>query len=248
MSFLSVRQPLTVILQCETPETAIGRIRNALWQGADAFGLQTERLKPEYQNPETYRRIFAQMNGKPVYATSYRKGFNAGKSDEELAKEILTLADCGAALCDVMGDLFCRDPEELTVDPEAVKKQKDLIGRLHEKGAEVLISSHLYKFAPAERVLEIAFEQKKRGADIVKIVTKAENMEQQIENLRITNLLKEQLGAPFLFLSGGECSLHRLLGLKLGCCTALCVVEHDVHSTASQPLLSVMKAARDLLG
>jgi hypothetical protein len=33
-------------------------------------------------------------------------------------------------------------------------------------------------------------------------------MEQQIENLRITDLLKRELEVPFLFLSGGECSLH----------------------------------------
>jgi 3-dehydroquinate dehydratase len=107
------------------------------------------------------------------------------------------------------------------------------------------MSSHLYKYAPADRVLEIAFEQKRRGADIIKIVTKADNMEQQIENLRITDLLKRELGAPFLFLSGGKCTLHRRLGMKLGCCMALCVYEHDALSTPSQPLLSTMKTIRD---
>ena len=70
-------------------------------------------------------------------------------------------------------------------------------------------------------------------------------MEQQIENLRITNLLKQELGAPFLFLSGGVSSLHRRLGIKLGCSMALCVYEHDALSTASQPLLSIMKIVRD---
>ena len=107
------------------------------------------------------------------------------------------------------------------------------------------MSSHLYKYSPAERVLEIAFEQKRRGADIIKIVTKANDMAEQIENLRITDLLKRELGAPFLFLSGGECSLHRRLGIKLGCCMSLCVYEHDALSTSAQPLLSVMKQVRD---
>ena len=109
------------------------------------------------------------------------------------------------------------------------------------------MSSHLYKFAPAERVLEIALEQKRRGADIIKIVTGAESMEQQLENLRITHLLKRELGAPFLFLSGGECSLHRRLGMKLGCCMSLCVYEHDALSTETQPLLSTMKMVRDAI-
>ena len=132
-------------------------------------------------------------------------------------------------------------------DETAVKKQMELIEKLHGFGSEVLISSHLYKYVPAERVLEIALEQKRRGADVIKIVTHANDMSQQLENLRITNLLKEELGAPFLFLSGGECSLHRKLGIKLGCCMALCVYEHDEFSTPVQPLLSEMKILRENL-
>ena len=237
---------LTVMLQCETPETAIGRIRNANQLGADAYGLQVESLKREYQTPEVCHKIFKEGAGRPFYVTNYRSKANAGKSDEELAEGILTLAENGATLCDVMGDLYCKHPEELTDDPEAIQKQMALIERLHQMGVQVLMSSHLYKYAPAERVLEIAKEQKRRGADIIKIVTKAETMEQQIENLRITDLLKRELGAPFLFLSGGECTLHRRLGIKLGCCMALCVYEHDHLSTPAQPLLSTMKTIRNL--
>lgn len=241
-SFVHAAKPLlTVMLQCETPETAIGRIRNSLCLGADAFGLQIEAMKPEYHNPETYQRIFAEMKGRPVYVTNYRSRFNQGKSDEELAQGLLTLAESGKVLCDVIGDFFDRQPDELAVDKTAIKKQMELIGQLHERGAEVLMSSHVMKFTPAERVLEIALEQKRRGADVIKIVTGADNMDQQLENLKITNLLKEELGAPFLFLSGGECKLHRRLGIHLGCCMCLCVYEHDALSTPAQPLLGTMK-------
>ena len=245
-TFLNHEKPLlTVMLQCETPETAIGRIRNANFLGADAYGLQAEVLKPEYQNADTYKRIFAEMKNRPSYVTNYRYNHNTQKTDEELAAGLVTLAECGATLCDVMGDMFCKHPEELTDDAAAVQKQMQLIEKLHETGAEVLMSSHIFKFTPAERVLEVALEQKRRGADIIKIVTGADTMEQQIENLRITDLLKKELGAPFLFLSGGECTLHRRLGIKLGCCMALCVYEHDALSTPMQPLLSTMKTIRD---
>ena len=244
--FLNHEKPLlTVMLQCATPEVAIGRIRNANCLGADAYGLQVESLMPEYQNSEVYQRIFAETKGRPVYVTNYRTANNRGKTDEELAEGLLTLAGSGATLCDVMGDLFCKHPQELTEDPAAIAKQRKLIDAIHGLGGQVLMSSHLYQFAPAERVLEIAFAQKARGADIVKIVTAADRMEQQIENLRITNLLKEELDAPFLFLSGGVCSIHRRLGINLGCCMALCVYEHDARSTAAQPLLSTMKTIRD---
>ena len=245
--FLTRQDMLTVILQCDNPDTAIGRIRNANMLGADAYGLQVESLKPEFQNPETYQRIFAEGKGRPFYVTYYRGKSNTGKTDEELAEGLITLAESGAALCDMMGDLFCMAPEQMTRDEAAIKKQMELIDQLHEKGAAVLMSAHVCKYIPAERVLEIALEQKRRGADIIKIVTKADSMEQQLENLRITDLLKRELGAPFLFLSGGECTLHRRLGIKLGCCMALCVYEHDAQSTATQPLLSTMKTIRDNL-
>lgn len=248
MKFLKNDKPLlTVMLQCQTPETAIGRIRNSLCLGADAFGLQVESLQPEYHNADTFKRIFSEMRKKPSYVTNYRTANNINKSDEELAEGLLILAENGATLCDVMGDMFCKHPEEITDDEEAMQKQMQLIDKLHNLGAEVLMSSHLYKFAPADRVLEIAFEQKRRGADVIKIVTGADTMEQQIENLRITDLLKKELGAPFLFLSGGECKIHRRLGINLGCCMCLCVYEHDALSTPAQPLLTTMKTIRDNL-
>ena len=238
---------LTVMLQCPTPEMAIGRIRNALCSGAEAFGLQIESLELAYQNPETYRKVFAEMRGKSVYVTNYRGHFNQGKDDETLAQGLITLAENGATLCDVMGDLFDPHPEEMTENPEAIAKQMALIDKLHSLGAEVLMSAHVKKYIPAERVLEIALEQKRRGADIVKIVTGANSPEQEIENLRITDLLKRELGAPFLYLSGGNSRLHRRLGWKLGCCMILCVYEHDANSTAAQPLLQTMKVIRDQL-
>ncbi|MEE1280156.1 MAG: type I 3-dehydroquinate dehydratase [Oscillospiraceae bacterium] len=241
-SFLNQQNPLlTVILQCETPETAIGRIRNSLHLGADAYGLQVESLKPEYHNPDTYKRIFGEMKGKPCYVTNYRGKYNSELKDDELADGLITLAESGATLIDVMGDLYDKCPDELTDNEEAVQKQMKLIEKLHNLGAEVLMSSHILKFTPAERVLEMALEQKRRGADIIKIVTGANTMEQQIENLRITDLLKRELGAQFIFLSGGMCTLHRRLGPHLGCCMALCVYEHDALSTATQPLLQTMK-------
>ena len=239
--------PLTVMLQCATPELAIGRIRNANGLGAEAYGLQTESLLTEYQTPEVYRQILKEMGPRPAYVTHYRGGKNQDKSDEELAEGLVTLAECGAALIDVMGDLFAKHPEELTDDEAAIQKQINLIDTLHEKGAKVLMSSHVMKFIPAERVLEIAMEQKRRGADVIKIVTRADTMAEQLENMRMITLLKEQLGAPFLYLCGGECTLLRRLGWRLGNCMSLCVYEHDAFSTPAQPLLSTMKTVRDNL-
>ena len=239
---------LTVMLQCKTPEVAIGRIRNAICQGGEAFGLQAESLEAQYQNPEIYRKLFAEMRECPSYVTFYRGKTNLGKSDEALARGLLTLAESGADLCDVMTDYFDPQPGEFTENPEAVRKQMALIDAIHNAGSQVIMSTHIHKFTPAERVLEIALAQQNRGADVVKLVVSAENMTQQLENMRICTLLKEQLSVPFLFLCGGECTLLRRLGWKLGCSMILCVYEHDAESTFSQPLLKIAKETRDNMG
>lgn len=245
-TFLTYEKPLlTVMIQTSSEDYAKDLVARALPEGAEAFGLQTCRL--EDQSPESYRRIFAAMGEKPCYVTHYRHGLNKEKTDEELAEGLLTLARSGATLCDVMGDLFDPQPDELTMAPAAIEKQRALIEELHQASAEVLMSSHLYHFTPAERVLEMALEHQKRGADIAKIVTGAETMEQQIENLRIVDLLKRELKIPFLFLAGGECKLLRRVAPIIGDCMYLCVYEHNELSTKAQPLLSEVKTIRELL-
>lgn len=236
---------LTVMVQADNPDRIKELIDKSLREGAEAFGMQFCRMKEEFRNNETYKMLFSYAKDKPIYVTNYRDGYNSRKTDEQLAEELIELADCGATLCDVMGDMFDSQPEELTTDETAIEKQIRLIDKLHQKGAEVLMSSHISKFTPAKRVLEIASEHQKRGADICKIVTGADSVEQQIENLRIINLLKENLKIPFLFLCCGECHILRRIGGELGCCMYLCVFEHDELSTPQQPLLKNIKAIRD---
>lgn len=238
------KSTLTVMVQANTPDRIKELIDKSLPNGAEAFGMQFEELYAQYRNKETYRELFSYTD-KPVYVTNYRISENEGKSDDVLADELLELADCGATLCDVIGDLFDKQPDEVAVSEEAIEKQMKLIDKLHAKGAEVLISSHIHTYTPAQRVLEIALEHQRRGADISKIVTDASTMEEQLENLKIINLLKENLKIPFLFLAGGECHLLRRIGGELGDCMYLCVYEHDELATKAQPLLTNVKAIRD---
>ena len=236
---------LTVMVQANNPDRIKELIDKSYPNGAEAYGMQFEQMRSEYRTKEVYRDLFSYAKDNPVYVTNYRHTSNEGKTDDMLAEELLELADCGADLCDVMGDYFDRQPDEVAVSKTAIEKQKKLIEELHDKGAKVLMSSHVLKYIPAERVLEIALEHQSRGADICKIVTGADTMEQQIENLRIINMLKENLKIPFLFLCGGECGILRRIGGELGCCMYLCVQEHDELSTLTQPLLSAVKAIRD---
>lgn len=245
--FNNEKATLTVMVQADNPARIKELMDKAVPAGAEAFGIQFEQMLPEYRTPEVYRDLFSYAKGRPSYVTNYRDKQNGGKSDEELGDELVELAECGADLCDVMGDYFDRQPDEVAVDKNAINKQIRLINRIHEKGAKVLMSSHVMKYTPAERVLEIALEHKRRGADISKIVTGADTMEQQLENLKIINMLKEKLGIPFLFLCNNQCKLLRRIGGEIGSCMYLCVYEHDSFSTLTQPLLSDVKLIRYLL-
>lgn len=238
---------LTVMVQADNPDRIKELIDKSIPDGAEAFGMQFEQMKSEYRTKEVYRDLFEYAKDKPVYVTNYRHTSNEGKTDDMLAEELLEFADCGADLCDVMGDYFDRQPDEVAVSKTAIEKQRELIRKIHDKGAKVLMSSHVFKYTPAERVLEIALEHQSRGADICKIVTGADTMEEQIENLKIINMLKENLEIPFLFLCCGECSILRRIGGELGCCMYLCVHEHDALATPHQPLLKDVKIIRDTM-
>ena len=246
-TFLGHSEPLyCCMIQSLTPENALSTIRRAIDGGCTAFGFQQCQLEHEYRTEATIRSIFEAMEGRPVYFTNYRGGLKNCMTDDEIADGLVTLAERGATLCDIMGDLFCRHPQELTDDAAAIDKQCRLIDRIHQAGGEVLMSSHVLKYTPAEEVLRIALEQQKRGADIVKIVTAANSEAEQLENLRITSLLKETLDVPFLFLSGGShYALHRMIGPMLGCVMYLCVQEYDELATKSQPLLADVRAVRE---
>lgn len=243
--FNNDKATLTVMVQANNPARIKELMDKSVPEGAEAFGIQLEQLEDGYRGKEIYKDLFAYAKDKPLYITNYRTAKNEGKTDEQLAEELLKAADCGADLCDMMGDYFDPQPGEMTYNETAVKKQKTLIERLHEKGASVLMSSHIFKFTPADKVLKIALEHQSRGADISKIVVGAENREQEIENLKIINMLKEKLDIPFLFLSGGECKILRRIGGELGCCMYLCVYEYDSFATPQQPLLKNIKLIRD---
>ena len=252
LTFLNQTRPLiTGMIQKTTPDEMRLCIKNSIADGADCLGVQLECLAKEHKTEESLKRIFAFCGGHPVYVTNYRDGANRGRSDEELMEELLTALRCGGTLGDVMGCTF--DPEvdraknyELTMKKDAIDKQMRLIDKIHEMGKEVLMSSHVLAYTPAEKVLEIACEHERRGADIVKIVTAGNSVEEEMENLRITTLLKKELKVPFLFLSGGTHSkIHRRIGPQLGCVTYLAVKEYDCRSVPTQPTVKEAKAIRD---
>lgn len=241
-TFLGHARPLRVaMLHTSSPAECIALTRRALYDGADAFGYPLCKLPVELRTDETYEKMFKPMCGKPLYVTNYRSSHSEKHTDEERAEELLHALRCGAALLDVMGDLYDPSPLQLTRNPEAIEKQKALIDRIHAEGGEVILSSHTGCYLPPEQVLEMALAQEERGADIVKIVTSADSDEEMMNNLNAIALMKRELRVPFLFLANGShYKMQRMIGPMLGCCMWLCAVEYREDCTPTQPLLSAV--------
>lgn len=239
-SFIRSDKPLkTAMIQVKTADEAIAAIESGLKQGADAFGWQLECLNADQINQKTLENVFSAGCGMPFYVTNYKWASGGDKPEEQYFDELLLALKCGATLIDMPGDSFSSAPDQLTYNQQAIRKQIEFSQKVHDLGGELLISSHVPDFRSEDYVLGMAFEQKRRGADIAKIVTFSHDDEQLTDNLKTTVRLRETLGIPFLFLSGGEkCRLHRLAGPLLGACMWLCVAYRAPITTPPQPLLS----------
>lgn len=246
-TFLNQNRPLiTCMILAADHSSAMRTIRDAQYDGCDAYGMQLDVMKKEFRTDDNIKPVFREMGNKPIYVTNYRNGQNQGDSDEECVEGLFRMLHLGATLIDVMGDFYCPDPIQMTFDAVAVEKQKETIRRLHDEGAEVLMSSHVMKFLPGDEVLRLVTAQQERGADIAKIVTAANSEEEEFENLRTAERLKHELDIPYLFLAGGSHNkLLRQLGPFLGCCMWLTVQHHDPLAAQVQPTLRSIRAIAD---
>lgn len=232
------RPTITCMIQARTPERASELIKEGIDGGADAFGLQLEQLERQYHNKEVYDELQKQMGDKPCYVTNYAYGTNQGISYDVLASELIAIAECGAKLIDISGDMFCASENQITYDDTAIEKQKVLIDKLHAIGTEVLISSHTYKYMTYEKVSSIARTQFDRGADLAKIVTAANTDSELQDAMQTTLKLMNDFAKPCLYLCVGDRSFkHRRIAPFLCNGIFLCVAEYDELATKAQPLL-----------
>jgi len=241
------------ILTCSLRETDveenINTIRNAIYDGAEAFMLHLEKLDERFHNVDDLRRLYNYCGKLPIFSVNYRTPRRPDKTDEQLIQGQLLSLEAGADILDIVADIYDPNPDEITYDERVIEKQKRLIDQVHEKGGKVMLSSHTFRFLNQDETLRHLKELEKRGADMVKIAVTAENERQLNEVIRTTTVLSEQMNIPFFHCCMGQYGkLHRVYSGLLGSAIVLCVQHYDENSNPKeQPLLKATKAVYDNL-
>ena len=215
-------------------EQNLALVRRSAAEGADAIAIQLMQLPGELRTVDRFRELMDAAPELPFMFINYRSDCVHGTDDEARQQCLLDTIKAGAEVVDVMGDLFAAAPYELTLDQAAVRKQKDLISKIHDMGAKVVMSSHMPHFRKAEEILWHLREEEARGADLLKIVTRADTGDELAEAMRATPLLKQALSKPFIQLCNGKFSrIHRYMGPKLGCAVAFAMLDETPESQPS---------------
>ena len=240
---------LTCSLRELTPEDNINTIRNAIYDGAEAFMIHLEKLDEAYHNINDLKKIFNYACDKPVISVNYRTPRRPGKSDEALIIGQKTAIEAGASVVDIVGDIFSPGKDEITYDETAILKQKELIDEIHQMGGKVMMSSHTFRFLTMEETIAHCKALENRGADWVKIAVTANSPEELNEVNRTTIELKKQMKVPFFHCCMGQYGkLHRVYSGLLGSKIVLCVQNYNANSNPKeQPLLRSTKAVIDNL-
>ena len=274
MTFVNqLKRPFVVgVLRGRSADDDIANILNSECEGADAFDLHIHWLPAEQRDEKKLRRIFSSTK-KPCLALFYREGtpFNTPAASEETRiAGLMRALECGAAGVDIQADYFDKDPKaglegsdlpfakkipnEVTLNPEAIGKQRELIRSIHNMGKEVLLSSHVGVELSRDEIISLALEMEKRGPDIIKIVTPCadEDYDRAIELLSAINELKKRLHTPFVCLGTGTAGrLTRITGAMLGNCLVFANLKYESNSTPTQPLIRsavtiLREASRDV--
>jgi len=245
-SFLNKPYPVITGIMCgQTPQELIAKSRNSEFDGAQGIAIDLTDLKLVFRNTESLKSIIDSVN-LPFMFYFYRNDKWKESSDDERQEVLLDAVEAGASMIDVMGDLYDPSPMEITHNQSAIDKQKRLIDKIHAKGAEVVISSHISCSRTTEQVVEHMKALEERGPDVVKIVTGVNTEEELAEAFRTTMTLKCELKIPFIHLCSGKFSRpHRFLGPALGVSIMFAVHRYEERYGFTQPTIKAMKAVLD---
>jgi 3-dehydroquinate dehydratase type I len=244
-------KPQTVtIITDPTPDGCIATMRNAAYDGTDAYGFMLDFLDLQYHNKQDLQRMFAYAADKPILTMNYRNSnrIDRGQTDQDMIDTQLLAIESGATMVDIIADYYDPSPRELSRKPKIIDQQRKLVDQIHSMGGEVLMSSHTWDFLTAEETLEHFHQLELRGGDMVKIAMCASSEDELLETIKATMLARRELKMPFLHVCMGQYGkIHRVISTMFGSALALCVQEYTSISHKEQPLLRSTKAVLENL-
>jgi 3-dehydroquinate dehydratase len=246
LSFLNKSYPvITALLGKPTTQDLIADAEKSELDGAQGVVISLDELKPEFRNPDSLKSVINSVN-LPFMCYFYRSDKWGKDSDDERQEMLLKAADAGASMIDVMGDLFDPSPMQITHNQSAIDKQQRLIDRIHGKGADAVISSHMTCSRTTEQVVEHLLTVEKRGPDVVKIVTVVNNEAELAEAFKTTMTLRHELKTPFIHLCNGSFGRpHRFICPTLGVSILFALLSYSENSVRTIPTIREMKTVLD---
>lgn len=254
---------LAGVIREKTQAAAIAEMKNCMYDGAGMIDLHMSCL--DSTDVETLRKIIHSTK-LPILALNYNHTFeweDAGYSEEERIESFLRAVEAGAAGVDIQGytfdvkskNGFCGEdkysftkgnPKEIVTDTSIISKQCEFIEKVHERGAEVLLSCHPGIPMNTSQVVELALFLEKRNPDIIKIVTAATNEDELLESFKTMLQLKKEVKTPVSYHTNGAAgSLSRIINPILGGHMIFCVDRFSASSTMEQLDLRTARAAVD---
>ena len=269
-SFAHNPGPLVIgVIRERNVRDAIAAIKNAALHGATGIDLHLSCLDEDCKNRESIAEIVNNCD-LPILALNYNQTYDykGYDTDEESRIELLlTAVEAGVAAIDMQaysydlpskyhfreefkdcGLSFTKgDPKEIVVDEAVIEKQKALIQKVHDMGAEVLISCHPMVPMNSEQVTDLAKHLYDRGPDVIKIVTWADTEADLHESIRSILKLKETItDIPVHCHAAGKAGqLSRVINPILGGYLLFCNDGFTASSNFSQPDLQTVRSIID---
>ena len=204
---------ITAIMGGETPEELIAQVRGAEFDGADGICIDLAYLKPEFRTKDHFKRIIGSAC-LPFMFYFYRNDIWKACATDESRQEILLLAaEAGASCIDVMGDLYDPSPRERTYSKDAIARQRELIDKIHERGSEVVMSSHMT--SEALSCEECSINSRSSRAECGHRETVVANTEEDSRGNQDDDDASAHAKKPFIHLVGGKyMRFHRFIPVR----------------------------------
>ncbi len=206
----------------ENTEDAIERIAGAATL-ADVMEIRLD-LMEAFDLPSIIR-----ASGKPILVT-YRSVMEGGKgeADPEIsAGYIMAAIQAGAEFVDI----------ELSMPSEWREKIIDARG-----GSEIVVSSHTVDSTPSRQELDRVFNDSvATGADVVKIVTRAQEWDDNLRVLELIPMARARGVKIIAFCMGPMGRISRLFAHLMGAHLTFASIETGQESAAGQIPITEMK-------